>query len=143
MNDNATAKLHEAKLCILFCLVPRASVLHGTRECRMSVSLLHDAPWSFCFYSLQKVSGQQILEVCFEWILSFALRLVVHIHAYGKSDLKVQKGWIPECLPSFYFIIIFFLKRDIFSKGYLFSFYCCSPHFYLLAKLKQGWDRIV
>ena len=61
--DNATAKLHEAKLCILFCLFPRASVLHGARECRMSVSLLHDAPWSSCFSPLQKVSGQQILEV--------------------------------------------------------------------------------
>ena len=93
MNDNAIAKLHEAKLCILFCLVPRASVLHGTRECRISVSLLHDAPWSFCFYSLQKFSGQQILVVClknFEWIFSFALRLVVHIHACGKSNSKVQ-----------------------------------------------------
>ena len=95
MNDNATAKLHEAKLCILFCLVPRASVLHGTRECLMSVSLLHDAPWSFCFYSLQKFSGQQILVVClknFEWIFSFALRLVVHIHACGKSNSKVQEA---------------------------------------------------
>ena len=95
MNDNAIAKLHEAKLCILFCLVPRASVLHGTRECLMSVSLLHDAPWSFCFYSLQKFSGQQILVVClknFEWIFSFALRLVVHIHACGKSNSKVQEA---------------------------------------------------
>ena len=88
----------------------------------MSVSLLHDAPWSFCFYSLQKVSGQQILEVCFEWILSFALRLVVHIHAYGKSDLKVQKAWIPECLPSFYFIIIFFSRKIFFHRGIYFLF---------------------
>ena len=64
MNDNAIAKLHEAKLCTLFCLVPRAPVLHGTRECCMSIWLLHATPWSFSFYSLQKVSGQQILEVC-------------------------------------------------------------------------------
>ena len=64
MNDNAIAKLHEAKLCTLFDLVPRAPVLHGTRECCMSIWLLHATPWSFSFYSLQKVSGQQILEVC-------------------------------------------------------------------------------
>ena len=124
MNDNAIAKLHEAKLCILFCLVLRASILHGTRECRISVSLLHDAPWSFCFYSLQKFSGQQILVVClknFEWIFSFALRLVVHIHAYGKSDSKVQKTWIPECLPLFYFIINFFSQeRYFFQRVFIF-----------------------
>ena len=88
----------------------------------MSVGLSHVGPWLFSFYSMQKVSGQQILEVCFEWILSFALRLVVHIHAYGKSDLKVQKAWIPECLPSFYFIIIFFSREIFFQKGIYFLF---------------------
>ena len=86
----------------------------------MSVSLLHDAPWSFCFYSLQKVSGQQILEVCFEWILSFALRLVVHIHAYGKSNLKVQKAWIPDCL-SFINIYIYIFQRVFVSFLFLFT----------------------
>ena len=49
MNDNAIAKLHEAKLCTLFCLVPRAHVLHGTRECCMSIWLRHATPWSFFF----------------------------------------------------------------------------------------------
>ena len=63
MNKNAIAKLGEAKFCILFCLVPRASVLHETKECCMSVGLLHVARRLFSFYSLQKVSGQQILEV--------------------------------------------------------------------------------
>ena len=56
MNDNAIAKLGEAKFCILFRLVPRASVLHGTKEHCMSVGLLHVTSW--LFYSLQKVSGQ-------------------------------------------------------------------------------------
>ena len=37
MNNNAIAKFGEVKFCILFCLVPRASVLHGTKECCMSV----------------------------------------------------------------------------------------------------------
>ena len=60
MNANAIAKLGEEKFCILFYLVPRASVLHGTKERCMSVGLLHVTPW--WFYSLQKVSGQQILE---------------------------------------------------------------------------------
>jgi len=53
MNNNAIAKSGEVKFCILFCLVPRASVLHGTKECCMSVGLLHVAPWLFSFYSLQ------------------------------------------------------------------------------------------
>jgi len=68
----------------------------------MSVGLPHAALWLFSFYSLHKVSGQQILEAClknFEWILSFALRLDVYIHAYGKSNPKVQKAWIQDCLP--------------------------------------------
>jgi hypothetical protein len=64
------------------------------------------------------------------------LEIIVHIHACGNS--KVKKTWIPEHLPLFYFIIFF--EKKYFFKGYLF---CCSPHFYLLAKLKQGWDRIV
>ena len=64
MNDNAIAKLHEAKLCTLFCLVPRAPVLHGTKGRCMCVGLLHVARRLFSFYSLQKVSGQQILEAC-------------------------------------------------------------------------------
>ena len=64
MNDKAIAKLGEAKFCILFCLVPRASVLHGIEEHCMNVGLLHAAPWLFSLYSLQKLSGQQILEAC-------------------------------------------------------------------------------
>ena len=64
MNANAIAKLGEAKFCILFRLVPHASVLHGTKERCMSVGLLHVARRLFSFYSLQKVSRQQILESC-------------------------------------------------------------------------------
>jgi len=64
MNDNAIAKLHEAKLCTLFCLVPSAPVLHGTKGRCMCVGLLHVAPWLFSFYFRQNVSGQQILEAC-------------------------------------------------------------------------------
>ena len=64
MNKNAIAKLGEAKFWILFCLVPRAPVLHGIEEHCMSVGLLHAAPWLFSLYSLQKLSGQQILEAC-------------------------------------------------------------------------------
>ena len=43
MNANAIAKLGEAKFCILFCLVPSASVLHGTKGHCMSVGLSHAA----------------------------------------------------------------------------------------------------
>ena len=38
MNNNAIAKFGEAKFCILFCLVPHASVLHGIKERCMSVA---------------------------------------------------------------------------------------------------------
>ena len=64
MNDNAITKLCEPKLCILFRLVRRASVLPGTKEHCMSVGLLHAAPWLFSLYFLQKISGQQIPEAC-------------------------------------------------------------------------------
>ena len=92
----------------------------------MSVSLLHDAPWSFCFYSLQKFSGQQILVVClknFEWIFSFALRLVVHIHALRKIRFGGSKAMDPIL-----FCHYLFFKTEIyfFSKG----IYSCSPNFY-------------
>ena len=73
MNDNAIAKLGEEKFCILFRLVPRASVLHGTKEHCMSVGLSPVARRLFSFYFLQNVSGQQIFEAClmnFEGILS-------------------------------------------------------------------------
>jgi len=123
MNDNAIAKLREAKLCTLFCLVPRAPVLHGTRECCMSIWLLHATPWSFSFYSLQKVSGQQILEAClknFEWILSFALRLLF-TSMLVEIQIQIQRskkhGSLNIC---HYFISSFFLKRDIFSIEILF-----------------------
>ena len=76
MNDNAITKLHEAKLCTLFCLVPRAPVLHGTKGRCMCVWLLHIARRLFSSYFVQKVSGQQILEAClknFEGISSLPL----------------------------------------------------------------------
>ena len=52
MNANAIAKLGEAKFCILFHLVPRASVLNGTKECCMSVGLSHVARSYFLFISV-------------------------------------------------------------------------------------------
>ena len=74
MNDNAIAKLREANLCILLCLVPRAPVLHGTEEhCIECWVVACCSLVVFFVYSVQKVSGQQILEAClrnFEGILS-------------------------------------------------------------------------
>ena len=55
MNANAIAKLGEAKFCILFCLVPRASVLHGTKERCMSVGLLHVARRLFSFIPCKRL----------------------------------------------------------------------------------------
>ena len=55
MNANVIAKLGEAKFCILFCLVPRASVLHGTKERCMSVGLLHVARRLFSFIPCKRL----------------------------------------------------------------------------------------
>ena len=124
MNDNATAKLHEAKLCILFCLVPRASVLHGTRECLMSVSLLHDAPWSFCFYSLQKFSGQQILVAHLKNLKRFHCCLGISCsHPCEKEHIqRFKQHGSQTTLP-----LSFFFKKDIFLKGIylLFTTFLC------------------
>jgi hypothetical protein len=55
-----------------------------------------------------------------------------------KQIQKIQLVWIPKCLLSFYFIIIYFFKRGSFIwKDFLF---CCSPFF--LENLKQDWDKI-
>ena len=129
MNDNAIAKLREAKLCTLFCLVPRAPMLHGTRECCMSIWLLHATHWSFSFCSLQKVSRQQILEACLKkfWMdFIFVLRLVLHIHALRKIRFGGSKAMDPR-LFCHYFISSFFFKREIFFSK---SIYCCSPNLY-------------
>ena len=82
-------RLHmdEAKLCILFSLVPRASV--SSRDQRALCRC-----WSYCilllgylFSSLQMVSGQQILEACMKNFV-IVLRLVVHIHASRKNQVQ-------------------------------------------------------
>ena len=111
----------------LFCLVPRASVLHGTNEHCMSVGLSHVGPWLFSFYSMQKVSGQQILEVCLRILKGFHRCLEIscsHPCFKEKQILKVQMAWIPDCLPSSSFIIIyifFLFKREILEKFFIFT----------------------
>ena len=142
MNDNARAKLGEAKLCSLLCLVPRAPVLHGTRECCMSIWLLHATPWSFSFYSLQKVSRQQILEACLRifWThFIIALRLVVHIHALRKIIFERFKSHGSQ-IACHYFISSFFFKREIYFF-YQTVFLAVHQIFMFLEKLKQGWDK--
>ena len=113
LNKNARVKLHmhEAKLCILFSLVPRASVSsRDQRElCRC---------WSYCilllgylFSSLQMVSGQQILEACMKNFV-IVLRLVVHIHALRENGFEDLKAWIHICLPSIFLFL--FLRERLF-----------------------------
>jgi len=112
----------------------------------LTVLFLTGGPSTVCcslivsLYSLREVSGQQILEGSIkEFWMDFiiALRLVVHIHAYGKSNLKVQKAWIPDCL-SFINIYIYIY----FSKGICFFFISVHHIFIYLfiysTKLKQG-----
>ena len=122
MNDNAIAKLREAKLCTLFCLVPRAPVLYRTRECCMSIWLLHATHWSFSFCSLQKVSRQQILEAClkkFWMVFIFALRLVVHIHALRKNRFGGSKAMDPKLFAIILFHHFFFKRGILFFQRVL------------------------
>ena len=133
MNDKTIAKLDEAKFCILFCLVPRASVLHGTKERCMSVGLLHVAPWLFSFYSLQKVSGQQILEACLRSLKGFHLCLEISCsHPCFKENQiwRFKSHGSQIVLPLFYFIIFSRERYSFFSKG----IYYCSPNFDLFSK---------
>ena len=128
MNNNAIDKLHEAKLCTLFCLVPRAPVLHGGTECCMSIWLLHATPQSFPFYSMQKVSGQQILEACLRCLKGFHLCLEISCsHPYFKENQnwRFKSHGSQIVLPLFYFIIFSRERYSFFSKG----IYCCSPIF--------------
>ena len=115
MNENAIAKLGEAKFCILFCLVPRASVPHGTEEHCMSVGLLHATPWSFSFYFLQMVSRQQILEACLRIFLNafhICLEISCSHPCLRKINLKGSKAMDPRLLA----IILFhhFFSREIY-----------------------------
>src|SRR6185312_14330796 len=79
MNKNARVK-HKAKLCTCssWFLVHLPSL--WTKERCVEAGFMYAAP-CFLFSSLQKVSGQQILEGCIRiWKGIFFLRFVVHIH---------------------------------------------------------------
>ena len=78
---------------------------------------------SLCFFSfLQKVSGQQILERC---IKNIVFAFLIHIHTLTEIQIqKIYLAWIPECLPSSSFIIIykfFLFKREILEKFFIFT----------------------
>ena len=123
LNKNARVKLHmhEAKLCILFSLVSRASVSPWDQRelCRC---------WSYCillfgylFSSLQMVSGQQILEACMKNFV-IVLRLAVHIHAFKEKWLWRFKSMDPKMLTIiFLFYFIFLLReRDSFILNFFY-----------------------
>ena len=113
LNKNARVKLHmhEAKLCILFSLVPQVSVSPQDQKalCRC---------WSYCillfgylFSSLQMVSGQQILEACMKNFV-IILRLAVHIQALRKNGFEDFKVWIPKMLTIIFLFLFFFAERE-------------------------------
>jgi len=102
MNNDARVKLyfHEAKLCICSA---------WTKEHCVEVGVMYAAPSVFFFSSLQKVSGQQILERCMK---DFVFGFIAHIHALTEIQIqKIYLAWIPKCLPSSSFMI-FFQERD-------------------------------
>jgi len=93
---------------------------------------------SLCFFSfLQKVSGQQILERC---IKDIVFRFVVHIHALKKIQIqKIHLAWIPKCLPTLYFIIIFLREIPLFEKVLFLVF----TNFFCLLSLSRSrlWEN--
>ena len=88
------------KPSFVFCLLMHLSP-HGPKSVVSVLELL------YLFSSLQMVSGQQILEACMKNFV-IVLRLVVHIHALRKNGFEDLKAWIPKCLPSFFYFILFF-----------------------------------
>ena len=97
-------------LCICLPIGPRSIVLE------LCTLLL-------VFFSfLQKVSGQQILERC---IKNIVFAFLVHIHTLTEIQIqKIYLAWIPDCLPSSSFIIIyifFLFKREILEKFFIFT----------------------
>ena len=140
MNNNAIDKLYEAKLCTLFCLVPRAPVLHGGRECCMNIWLLHATPQSFPFYSLQKVSGQQILEACLRSLKGFHLCLEISCsHPCFKENQiwRFKSHGSQIVLPLFYFIIFSRERYSFFQRVFI----IVHQILIFLAKLKQDWVK--
>ena len=117
MNKNAKVKryIHEAKLCIhsAWFFVHLSSC--RTKEHCVGVGIMYAGPCSFPFFLfLQKVSGQQILEIC---VKDFAWICCSHSCFRKVQIQKIHIAWIPKCLPSFYFII--FLREFYFEKIFL------------------------
>ena len=112
MNKNAKVKrhIHEAKLCIrsAWFLVHLSSC--RTKERCVGVGIMYADPCSFPFFLfLQKVSGQQILEICvkdFVWICS-------HLCFKESSNSKDSYSMDPKLLAIILFHYNFF-KRELF-----------------------------
>ena len=117
MNKNAKVKhhIHETKLYIrsAWFLVHLSSC--RTKERCVGVGIMYAGPCYFPFFSfLQKVSGQQILEIC---IKDYVWICCSHLCFKESSNSRFI------CLPSFYFIIIFFLSRERFILKRLFTIF--------------------
>ena len=132
MNKNAKVKrhIHEAKLCICsaWFLVHLSSC--RTREHCVGVGIMYVLVPSPCFSFLQKVVDNKYSRYA-QTLFGF----VVHIHALRKVQIqKIHIAWIPKCLPSFYFIVIFFLSRERFILKRFFLLF--SIFFLFRKKLK-------
>ena len=108
-------------LCICLPFGPRSVVL----ELQLCMPVL--VPFPF-FSFLQKVSGQQILEIC---IKDFVWICCSHPCFKESSNSKDSYSMDHKMLAIIYFIIFFFRERDLFWKD-------CSPFFFFSEKLKQG-----
>ena len=76
------------------------------------------------------------IERILKW---FFFRFVVHIHASRKKN-QVQRSklaWITKCLPSFYFIIIFF-ERDIFFVWNVFIIIVHQIYLFIITHASPG-----
>jgi hypothetical protein len=55
--------------------------------------------------------------------------------------MEVQKPWIPDYLPLFYFIILFSREGYFFFQRVFIAVHQIFISFFSLGKLKQGWDK--
>ena len=123
----------------LFRLVPVCINLPtGSRSIICLLELMYIAPLFFSFFiSCKRLVANKYSKGIWRILKVFfiALRFVVHIHAFKRSDLNSRSMDPKNCLPKFHFKRFFF-ERDFFRKGFHFVVHQILFFLQNLAKVK-------
>jgi len=134
MNKNAKVKryIHEAKLCIhsAWFFVHLSSC--RTKEHCVGVGIMYAGPCSFPFFLfLQKVSGQQILEICvkdFAWICCS--------HPCFKESSNSKDSYSMDSKMLAIFLFHYFFEREFYFEKIFLLFTIFFPFQKTLNKAK-------